>query len=116
MPIWALVISVWRSGADGVTSTSTSSGTRSGSVAAIRSAVSPPSDMPTTSRGFGAHSAQQGPQCLGVELWSVVAVLAPSRPAVAGQVDRQRGRTDAQDHRVPGVCVLPTAVQEDHAR
>ena len=59
-PIWAWVICSWRSGAEGVTSTITSRGTRSGSVTASRSAVRPPSDMPTTRSARGASSAITG--------------------------------------------------------
>ncbi len=82
----------------------------------MRSAVSPPSDMPTTRRGVGAHSRSTGPQRLGVELRPVVAVLTPRGAAVPGQVDRQRGHAEAEDDGVPGVGVLAAAVQEDHLR
>ena len=82
----------------------------------MRSAVSPPSDMPTTSRGVRRPLAQHRPQRLGVELGPVVAVLAPRRTAVAGQVDGQRGQAEAEDHGVPGVRVLAAAVQEHHLR
>ena len=58
--------------------------------------------------------AQDGPQRLGVELRPVVAVLAPCGAPVSGQVDRQRGQAEAQDDGVPGVCVLPAAMQKHH--
>ncbi len=34
---------------------------------------------------------------------------------MSGKVDRQRGLADADDHRVPGVRVLPAAVHEHDA-
>ena len=51
-----------------------------------------------------------------VELGSVVAVFAPGRAAMPRQVDRQRWLAEADDHGVPGVRVLPAAVQEHHPR
>jgi hypothetical protein len=60
VPFCASVISVCRSGAEGVTSTSTSRGTRAGSAAASRIAVSPPSDMPTIRSAAGASSRSTG--------------------------------------------------------
>ena len=78
----------------------------------MRSAVSPPSDMPTTSRGVGRVLAQHRAQGLGAELRPVVAVLAPRGAAMPGQVDGQRGHAEAEDHGVPGVRVLAAAVQE----
>ena len=66
--------------------------------------------------GMRCPLAQHRPQRLGVEFRAVVAVLAPRRAAVPGQVDRQRGHAEAEDDGVPGVRVLPAAVQEHHLR
>ena len=60
VPFCSSVISVCRSGADGVTSTSTSLRTSSGAATANRSAVSPPSDIPTTRSASGASSRTTG--------------------------------------------------------
>ena len=35
---------------------------------------------------------------------------------MARQVDRQCGLAEPDDHRVPGVRILPAAMKEDHAR
>ena len=106
----------WRSGADGVTSTSTSSGTSAGSVAAMPQRGQSAQRHADDEARMRCRLAQHRPQRLGVELGPVVAVLAPRRAAVAGQVDGQRGHAEAEDHGVPGVRVLSAAVQEHHLR
>ena len=98
----------------GVTSTTTRAGTRWGWRAARALTTSPPSDMPTTRRASGAERPHRLGDVVGHVAGRVGAVVAPGRVTVAGQVDGDGGKSQRQDHRVPGVGVLAGAVHEDH--
>ena len=96
---------------DGVTSITTARRTRSGRVAARRIVVAPPSDMPTTAPAAGARRSITSATARVLPR-AVVAVAAPVGVAVARQIDRQHRTVQGDDDAVPGVRVLPAAVED----
>jgi hypothetical protein len=64
--------------------------------------------------GAGCPLADQRDDVRGRRPGHVVMVRPPAGVPVTGQVDRERGQAQREDHRVPGVGVLAAAVQEYH--